>query len=112
MPQQAEAPCCAQAWSKATNKRISPHVKGGWYYKRGRAFEAVPAPDSAEWLADIVEATDHIQITAVGNGYNLFDVDMEIRGKALHGNGSDKRRALCAAFSGKPCERNPYVQAG
>ena len=97
-------PCCTRAWAKATGE--SP-----WAAWR-------PAPTSAEWLADIVEAGTVLlyEVVLVKAGepaetrmVTIYFPAGKINGgnkrNGFRGTGPDLRRALCAALNGSPCER-------
>ena len=107
-----EAPCCAQAWAKATGNEVHYADSGAWKW-RTQSLARVPEPDSAQWLAEIVEMLTGLKFVRInddllGAAKGRFVVAIT-RGdfpewEPTHG-GPDLRRALCAAFSGKPCQR-------
>ena len=102
--------CCDRAWAKATGHEVFEH-EGMWAYLKGERLLkdewGVPAPTSAEWLAEIVEAlwrfeTDHT--VSIDPAIRIF-VRFRVKGEQASAFGPDLRRALCAALNGSPCER-------
>ena len=111
-------PCCTQAWAKATGtKELFPCegdcTFGGcphWFTSYGNFPNTrCPAPTSAEWLADIVEASMYLEqkFGPLEEGEDApIEVSIRFMGPSrLRGVDITLRRALCAALNGKACER-------
>ena len=108
-------PCCTRAWEKATGQsRLRKGFTNHWYWEddlgphadtRGRSHR-VPAPTSAEWLAEIVEAAHYMAIGHIAKGVSVtWTPRSPMHPMPQVGRAPDLRRALCAALNGTPCER-------
>ena len=114
-------PCCTRAWAKATGTRIelvNPKMRRvhelfwGWRGTKGKVVQ-VPAPTSAEWLAEITEASRDFQYSSwrkapqaqVAVYFEGVTNERTSPDGFLRAVGADLRRALCAALNGKACER-------
>ena len=101
-------PCCTRAWAKATDHEVFEH-EGMWAYLKGERLLkdewGVPAPTSAEWLAEIVEAASAFVLDPEVDPSKGVFFGASFRGRHFANFGPDLRRALCAALNGSPCER-------
>ena len=113
-------PCCTRAWAKAHGipetrlRDRSSHWATYWTHVESKDDQiaigkGIPKPTSAEWLAEIVEASEYLAVSltpegtycAVWGKRNVAPSDYHISQR----DGPDLRRALCAALNGSPCER-------
>ena len=98
--------CCTQAWAKATGHEVFEH-EGMWAYSKGERLIkddwGVPTPTSAEWLAEITEASEIFKFANEGR-YGIR-TEFFLAEKWHNGRAPDLRRAICAALNGTPCER-------
>ena len=106
-------PCCDRAWAKATGHEIFEH-EGMWAYLKGERLLkdewGVPAPTSAEWLADCIKGFLltgwNVELGIyLGTPFARLTrrlTDPQVVKKAT---GWDEFSALCAALNGSPCER-------
>ena len=98
--------CCTQAWAKTTGHKIIQHLPDATKYcvpGAERCERSAPAPTSAEWLAEIVEAAGFYGLWWQSS--NQVVAHFTVESYPARGLGPDLRRALCAALNGKPCER-------
>ena len=111
-------PCCSQAWAKATGKELtdlsSTETSNIWAHGDiATGWKLVPDAESAEWLAEIVEAahyTEFYQMTLKSHGRISASVSVcdTATNPSVNREGviaPDLRRALCAALNGSPCKR-------
>ena len=110
--------CCTRAWAKATGRGPLFIHGGAWAVRNEEPYGAdgpvswVPKPTSAEWLVNIVEAADYLELVVdatshatIGLVGQPFNWPADQAPPVSKGTGPDLRRALCAALNGKPCER-------
>ena len=105
--------CCIRAWAKATSHEVKRDGANGlWIYKgySNHWIFSVPAPTSAEWLADCIRgliADGWTVELGVFEGGHFALLKRRVEGQLYveKGNGLDECRALCAALNGSPCER-------